>query len=576
MTDHAPEKSFRFPFATALKDTLAEGFTRTTLKSDLLAGLVVGVVAVPLAMALAIASGVPPQHGLYTAIVAGSLIALAGGSRLNVSGPTAAFVVILAPISAKYGLSGLLVATLMAGALQLCMGLSGMGRLIQYIPYPVTTGFTAGIAVVIATLQVKDFLGLSMEGSPEHYWERVRELAVALPTVRWPDLAMGLATLGILVGWPRVTKAVPAPLAALAAAVLAVPVAKAFFPGFDVATIASRFSWSDGSGIHPGIPPVPPAPVIPWEVTAHGEEPVHISFEVIRMLIGPAFAIALLGAIESLLCAVVADGMAGTKHDPDGELVGQGLGNIVAPFFGGVSATAAIARTATNIRSGGRSPLAAVFHALFVLAALLGLGPLLGRLPMASLAALLLIVAWNMSEARHFLHILRVAPRSDILVLLTCFALTVIFDMVIAVTVGVGLAALLFMRQMADIAAVRLVDDGKHPARAKLPEDVLLYEIAGPLFFGAAEKAVGTFDRVPVKSRAILFDMSHVPAMDMTGLIALDSAIRKLKKRGMRVILGGVQRQPASVLRRAGVVEEPGILSICRSIDRAIEIASEP
>ncbi len=576
MKDSAVRGLSRFPFATAIKETLSGGYSRADLKADLLAGLVVGIVAVPLAMALAIASGVPPQHGLYTAIVAGGLIALAGGSRLSVSGPTAAFVVLLAPISAKYGLSGLLVATLMAGALQLAMGAAGMGRLIQYIPHPVTTGFTAGIAVVIATLQVKDFLGLSLEGSPEHYWERVRDLAAALPTARWPDLATGLATLGILIGWPRVTRAVPAPLAALAAAVLAVPAVRMFAPGFEVATIASRFSWSDGSGIHPGIPPFLPAFTLPWEATTHGEEPVHISFQVVRMLVGPAFAIALLGAIESLLCAVVADGMAGTRHDPDAELVGQGIGNIVAPFLGGVSATAAIARTATNIRSGARSPVAAVIHALFVLAALLGLGPLLGRLPMAALAALLLVVAWNMSEARHFARVLRVAPRSDVLVLLSCFVLTVVFDMVIAVTVGVGLAALLFMQRMADIADVRLVDDGRHPARAKLPEDVLLYEIAGPLFFGAAEKAVGTFSRVPVKARAVLFDMSHVPVMDVTGLIALESAIGKLKKRGMRVILGGVQRQPASVLRRAGVAEEPGALSIFRSMEEALRAASAP
>src|SRR6185295_17899478 len=298
-----------------------------------------------------------------------------------------------------------------------------------------------------ATLQLKDFLGLTVERMPEVYLERVAALFNALPTVRWDDLAIGALTLAILLLWPRITRKVPAPLVALSLAAGAAALLTQWVPGFEVATIRSRFHYEIGGQIFRGIPQLPPLPVLPWHLPGPDGRPLGLSFDLVRSLAPPAFAIAMLGAIESLLSAVVADGMTGGSHDPDAELIAQGTGNLVAPFFGGIAATGAIARTATNVRSGARSPLASIFHALFVLLAVLAMAPILGYLPMASLAALLLIVAWNMGEIKHFGHALKVAPKSDVLVLLTCFLLTVVFDLVVAVTVGVTLAALLFMKR---------------------------------------------------------------------------------------------------------------------------------
>jgi SulP family sulfate permease len=546
-----------FPWATAVRQTWRQGYRWGDLKSDLGAGAVVGIIALPLSMALAIACGAEPQHGLYTAIVAGALIALLGGARTNVSGPTAAFVVILAPITAKFGLAGLLIASLMAGLIQVFMGMMRLGRLIQYVPYPVTTGFTAGIAVVIATLQLKDLLGLHVEHMPEHYLERVAALASAWPSFHAADFGVGVVTLMALVLWPKTGSKVPAPLVALAIGGAGAWLVHWGFPTwFDVATINSRFS---------GIPNQLPPLAWPWSFPL--SRPLNLNL--LRQLLAPALAIAMLGAIESLLCAVVADGMTGSKHDPDAELVAQGIGNIVAPFFGGFAATAAIARTAASIRAGARSPLAAIVHALFVLLAMVALAPLLGYLPMASLAALLLLVAWRMSDAKHFLHIVRVAPRSDTVVLLTCFLLTVVFDMVISVTAGVMLAALLFMRRMADLASVKLTD-GKHPQLvAPLPNHVRLYEIAGPLFFGAAAKAATQLAQSHGRAQAVILYLGGVPTMDVSGLVALETAVRKLQQAGAMIVLAGVQPQPASVMARAGLHSDPGKLSICRTLAEA-------
>ncbi|MFP4611665.1 MAG: C4-dicarboxylic acid transporter DauA, partial [Thiohalophilus sp.] len=380
------------------------------LRSDLLAGITVGIVAVPLAMALAIASGVPPQYGLYTAIVAGLVIAVSGGSRFSISGPTAAFVVILLPITHAYGLGGLLVTTVMAGIILIIMGVARMGRLIQFIPYPVTIGFTAGIAVVIASLQIKDFLGLATGEMPQHFLEKMGVLLQALPTAHWPDLLIGLLTLSVLLFWSRLKSRIPGHLVALLLGSIAAWLLGVIWPAFSVATINTQFTYLlDGVQQH-GIPQAPPLPLLPWNLPDAGGQPIGLSWQLVRELLPSAFTVAMLGAIESLLCAVVADGLTGTRHKPDTELIGQGLGNIVAPFFGGIPATAAIARTATNIRAGGRSPIAAIIHALVILLIVVSLAGLLGYVPMASLAALLLVVAWNMSEARHFVHILRVAP----------------------------------------------------------------------------------------------------------------------------------------------------------------------
>jgi SulP family sulfate permease len=555
------------PFA-GLRSALADGYGSRELRSDVLAGLVVGVVALPLSMALAIAVGVPPQHGLYTAIVAGIVVPLLGGSRFQVTGPTAAFVVILAPIVSRFGISGLLVAGAMAGLILIAMGLLRLGRLIQFIPHPVTTGFTAGIATVIGVLQLKDLLGLMPTHSPDHFAERVHALWDARATAHVPELAIGLATLALLILVPRLSKRIPSPLVALPVA--AIGAYWLHLHGIDVATIGSRFhTVIDGLRID-GIPRLPPLPTKPWALVP--ELPLHL--RTLRVLFPPALAIALLGAIESLLSAVVADGMAGTKHDPDAELLALGVGNLACPFFGGIAATGAIARTATGIRYGSKSPISTVVHAIVVLAALLALAPLISYLPMASLAALLLLVAGNMSDAKHFFHIVRVAPKSDVAVLLTCYFLTVVFDMVVAVTAGMILAAFLFMRRMAEVATVQLVDDEHPHLKLKLPRDTVLYEVNGPLFFGAAEMAMDALKAIGARMHVLILHMGSVPAMDITGLVALESALLRLRQQGVLTILTGVRAQPATVLRKAGVQEEPGRVQFCATLDEAAQVAA--
>jgi len=556
---------------------LRDGYAVADLRADVLAGIVVGIIALPLSMALAIASGVPPQHGLYTAIVAGATIALLGGSRFQVSGPTAAFVVVLSPIAAEHGVGGLLLASLLAGLILVGLGAARLGSLIQFVPHPVTTGFTAGIAVVIATLQLKDFLGLDTGPMPAHYLERVVTLARALPTTHLPDVAIGGGTLVILLLWPRLlprlAKSLPGPLVALALATVFAEIMRALAPDLAVATIASRFSYESGGVTVPGIPNLPPMFALPWTLPGGDGRPLELSLALVRELAPAGFAIAMLGAIESLLSSVIADGMTGTRHDPDSELIAQGAGNLLAPFFGGFAATGAIARTATNIRAGARSPMAAVFHAAFVLAAMVVLAPVLGRLPMTALAAMLLVVAWNMSELKHFTHVVRVAPRSDVVVLLVCFGLTVIFDMVIAVTVGILLAALLFMRRMADISDVRLVGPEHDPILPPLPQGVLVYDLSGPLFFGAAQKAMSALDAVQGHVATVLLDVRDVPIMDSTGLVNLESAIERLRRSGVRVILGGVQPQVAELLTRAGIESDEDRVVVCERFDDAVALA---
>ncbi len=564
------EHSLYLPFATALRDKLRGGYNLSKLQADLLAGITVGIVAVPLAMALAIGSGVPPQYGLYTAIVAGLLIALTGGSRFSVSGPTAAFIVILHPIAEKYGLGGLVTAGCMAGIMLIGMGVARMGKLIQFIPYPVTTGFTTGIAVVIASLQFKDFLGLQLAAQPEHFLERLWLVGQALPGSHLPDLLIGALTLALLLAWPRLKTGFPAPLVGIVAATALAWSLDRFVDGFQVATIASRFSYVQGGEMLPGIPPFPPHFVLPWQLPGPDGQPLGLSLGLVKDLLGPAMAIAVLGAIESLLCAVVADGMTGTKHDPDAELIGQGIGNTVAPFFGGIAATGALARTAANIRAGARGPLAAVFHALFILLVLLALAPLLGYLPMAALAALLLLVAWNMSELKHFRHVLKVAPGSDILVLLACFGLTVIFDMVIAIGVGVVLAALLFMNRMAELTGGKHVEPDHPHLESPLPEGVRLYEVSGSLFFGAAEKAMSALHDIGAQPRAVVIDIEGVTVMDVSGLVELDASINRLLSDGILVAVAGVRGQPALLMRRAGLRNVPGKLLLSASLAQAL------
>jgi SulP family sulfate permease len=557
------------PIAVAVRRSFAQGYSLHRLRQDALAGVVVGIVALPLSMALAIAVGVPPQHGLYTAIVAGVVVALTGGSKHQVSGPTAAFIVILAPIVSKYGFSGLLTAGLLAGVLLVAMGAMRLGRLIEFIPHPVTTGFTAGIATVIATLQVKDVLGLPVAKMPDGYVEKVAALWDARGGASLVELGVGAATLAILLVWPRVSRALPAPLVAIVLVSITVTVLAHVVPGFHVATIGSRFHSTVGGHDVAGIPPAPPLPMLPW-----GDG--GMTFAKVRELVSPAFAIAMLGAIESLLSAVIADAMTGKKHDPNAELVGLGLGNIVAPFFGGIAATGALARTATNIRAGATSPVAAVVHAAFVLTAVLVAAPLVAYVPMAALAALLLLVAYNMSDIRHFGHTLRVAPRSDVVVLLTCYVLTVVFDMVVAIGVGVVLAALLFMKRMSELTSSRVLGASSQEDETRaLPKGVSVYEIAGPLFFGAAQKAMGAIETVGSASRAVVLALGAVPAIDATGLVALESALERLRHAKKLVVIAGPLPEPRSVFEKANLEVAHEHVFLADSLEQGIQLAQD-
>jgi sulfate permease, SulP family len=566
--------------ASALRAVIREGYTGRDLRSDALAGLVVGVVALPLAMALAIAVGVPPQHGLYTSIVAGIVVAALGGSRVQVTGPTAAFIVILAPIYTRFGLAGLLLSGFMGGLILIAMGLGRLGQLIEFIPHPVTTGFTAGIATVIATLQIKDVLGLRLTRTPDGFFDRIEAMWQARASASATELLIAAATLALLLTIPRLTRRIPAPLIAITIAGLLATALNHLAPGHAVVTIASRFHATVDGHIVNGVPPLPPLPMLPWHAPGPGGAPLPLSLATLRELLSGAFAVAMLGGIESLLSAVIADGMMGTRHDPDAELLALGIGNVITPFFGGIPATGAIARTATNVRSGARSPIASIVHALTVLLAVVALAPLIGYLPMAGLAALLLVVAWNMSEVKHFGHILRVAPRSDALVLLTCFGLTVVFDMVVAVSVGVVLAALLFMRRMAEITSATLSSeaDGDHSSvgiSESLKGDVRIYEIAGPLFFGAAQKAMGLVGSVTGRLKALIIRLDKVPVMDATGLVALESAISALTKSGCMTILTGLQPQPTKLIARAGFKDRPWRLMIRPDLASGVAAATE-
>lgn len=547
--------------AAALRAVLREGYSGHDLKSDIMAGLVVGVVALPLSMALAVGVGVAPQHGLYTAIVAGLVVAALGGSRTQVTGPTAAFIVILAPIYAKFGLAGLLVSGLLGGLMLTAMALARLGRLIEFIPHPVTTGFTAGIATVIAVLQIKDLFGLELAGSPEHFFERIQAMIAARGSASPYEPIVGAATLFVLLYFRRVSQRVPAPVVALPFSALLAYALNRFVPDADIATIATRFQTEIGGRVVNGIPQLPPLPVLPWALPGPGGGALSLDFETLRALLPGAFAVAMLGAIESLLSAVVADGLAGTKHDPDSELLALGAGNLIAPFFGGIPATGAIARTATNIKSGARTPIASMVHAGTILLAVLALAPLLGYLPMSGLAALLLLVAYNMSDLKHFTHTLRVAPKSDVTVLLTCYGCTVVFDMVVGVSVGMVLAAFLFMRRMAEVTqtTVALASDAS-AERSSLPPGVAIYEISGPLFFGAAQKAMRMLHVVADRSRVLVLSMHKVQAMDATGLVALESALDQLARYKVTAILSGVQPQPLGLLKKAHVDERAGVL----------------
>ncbi len=540
----------------AILEARAAGLlARTQWLPNIVAGVIVGVVALPLAMAFAIASGARPEQGLYTAILGGACVSLFGGSRVQIAGPTGAFVAILAGVTAKYGIPGLEAATFMAGAMLVLMGVAKMGAVIRFVPAPVIIGFTAGIGLVIFVGQWPDFLGLPAVGG-EHFHERLWHMLQVLPELNWPTTALALGSLMIVLYGQRirVLARVPGPLLALVAATIMQ--ATLHLPG--VATLGTAFG---------GIPRGLPAFHLPDLAPSH-----------LISLIAPAFTIALLGAIESLLSAVVADGMAGTGHDSNQELIGQGIANLVSPVFGGFAATGAIARTATNIRNGATSPLAGIVHTLTLVAVLLFLAPLAANVPLAALAAILFVVAWNMSDVRRFTGILRTAPLADRVILLITFLLTVFADLVVAVNVGVILAVLHFLRRMADAvdaqpASVRsLQADLADLGVRELPPQVLVYEISGPMFFGAVE----SFKRPLLEARpypkVLIVRLDRVPFMDITGIESLREVIDKLRARGVQIFLCEANQRVHGKLTAAGVLAADTDI-YCESLKQALSRA---
>lgn len=516
------------------------------MKHDILSGLTVGIIALPLSMALAIATGVPPQLGLYTAIIAGIIAAIFGSSKINISGPTAAFVVILIPIVQQYGVTGLLLCGLLSGIILVFTGLLKLGTLIEVIPYPVTVGFTSGIAVVIATFQIKDFFGLTIENFDGHYLNKIYLIFNSMSTFKTPELLVGLFTLFLLILWQKTKSRIPSALVALSFITVIVAFLNIYFPYLNISTIASTFHY-DINGIQGnGIPPVPLQFSLPWSYL----NPEEINLDLIYKLLPHSIAIAILGALESLLCAVISDGMTGNKTDPNKELIGQGITNMIVPFFGGIPATAAIARTVVNIKSGGTTKLASIIHSLFILVSIMFLSPYLSYLPMASLSALLFVVAWNMSEVKHFINIIKVAPKNDVYVLLTCFILTVLLDMQIAVAVGIGLASILFIKRTIDLYSIELVNT-KLSIHPDIPENISIYDINGPMFFGAAQNALKTLLNSNENTNIVILNMQNVPMIDMTAMVALKSIVDNFKSRNKKLIFSGLNERILKKLTKA-------------------------
>ncbi len=539
------------------------GYTRAQFVADLNAGVIVGIVALPLAIAFAIASGVPPERGLYTAIVAGFLISLLGGSRVQIGGPTGAFVVIVYGIVQQYGYDGLAIATLMAGVMLIALGLAGLGGVIKFIPHPVTTGFTAGIALIIFTSQIKDLLGLQVGTLPATFLGKWHTYFTHAFAVSLPVVAVSALTLAILLAWPRFRTRVPGPFVALVVTTILVQVLR-----LPVETIGSRFG-----EIHAALP-FPHIPSIGWDDMGR--------------LVQPAFTIALLGGIESLLSAVVADGMIGSRHRSNMELVAQGVANIASPIFGGIPATGALARTATNVRNGGRTPVAGMVHALFVLLVTLFFGKWAALIPMATLAGILVVVAYHMSEWRTFRGELR-SPRSDVVVLVTTFLLTVLVDLTVAVEVGIVLSAFLFMKRMSEVTNVRIITDemsdeedpDAEAARARgrqlvVPRGVQVYDVNGPFFFGAAEsfKEAMLAGSGGAVAGVLIIRMRQVPTIDATGISALRDVIHRSAREGTAVILCGVEAEPRNTMERAGLVADLGPDRFVPTYREALALAS--
>ena len=532
----------------SLKHYSREDFTR-----DLVAGIIVAIIALPLSIALALASGVSPEQGLYTAIVAGFLISALGGSKVQIAGPTAAFATIVAGIVAKNGMDGLAVATILAGILLVLMGVLRMGSMIKFIPYTITTGFTAGIAVTILIGQLKDFFGLTFTRSPVETMEKVEEVVHTFHTANWTAVGIGCLALAILIVWPRFFKKITASLIAVIVTAGAV---KLF--SLPVNTIGDLYTISSAL----------PRLTLP-----------ALSYDTVAAVLPDAFTIAVLAAIESLLSAVVADEMIGSRHNSNMELVAQGVGNAASALFGGIPATGAIARTAANIKNGGKSPVAGMVHAVVLLLVLVLLMPYAALIPMPCIAAILFQVAYNMSGWRTLVQVVKHSPKSDVAVLAVTFLLTVVFDLVVAIGVGLSLACLLFMKRMADVADVKewdyVEDTGDDQGRLKpVPSHVMVYEFTGPLFFGAADK-IPHIERNTGRNVLIL-RMRSVPAMDITALNSLRRLYEECKSKGIRVLFSHVNEQPMSVFQKSGlydlVGEESFVPNIDAALDRAVEL----
>lgn len=533
---------------TTLKDYSKQDFFK-----DLSAGIIVGIIAIPLSIALGVASGVPIEMGLVTAIVAGFFISLLGGSRVQIGGPTGAFVVIVYGIVAQHGIQGLVLATIMAGLIMILLGVLKLGTFIQFIPYPITTGFTTGIAFTIFSTQLKDFFGLTMTEVPSETVPKYLAYFNALDTINWTSLIVGVLAILIILYWPKINQKIPGSLIAIIFTTIIVSVFK-----LNINTIGSQFG-AVGS-------PIP-----------HFQMPIF-NLDMIQSLIQPAITIALLASIESLLSAVVADGMIGDKHDSNMELVAQGFANIASGFLGGIPATGAIARTAANIKNGGRTPIAGIVHTLTVLAAMVIFMPLVKLIPMTTLAAILIVVAYNMSEIHRFVGLFK-STKSDIAILLITFLLTVFMDLVVAIEVGMVLAAFLFMKRMADTTEVGSIEnmlherysESAHIRKTLMDKDILFYQIKGPFFFGAASKFVDTIDEINIRPKTLVLKMKDVSVMDATGFNALKTIQKRCKNHNVRLILTNVQRQPYELMRKDGFVEKIGERNIFKNIDLALK-----
>ena len=524
-------------------------YSKEQFVKDIIAGVIVAIIALPLSIALALASGVSPEQGIYTAIVAGFVIAFLGGSSVQISGPTAAFATIVAGIVATKGMSGLIAATVLAGIILILMGLFKFGALIKFIPHTIVTGFTSGIAVTIVIGQIKDFLGLTFAHAPIETMEKLKECFATIGTINWTALLVGVVAMAILIVWPKINAKIPPSLIAVLVTIVLV---KAF--NLEVNTIGSLYEISSKL----------PVPTLP-----------HFSLELIKDVLPDAFTIAILAAIESLLSCVVADGMVGDKHNPNTELIAQGAGNIASGIFGGIPATGAIARTAANVKNGGRTPIAGIVHALVLLLVLVVLMPYAALIPMPTIAAILFMVAYNMCGWREFVNLVKTAPKSDILVLLVTFVLTVVFDLVVAIEVGLVLAAIMFLKRMSEVAEVRSWEyvDHEQDGLTVVPKGTLVYELEGPMFFAAADK----FMQVSVDklTRVVILRMRSVPAMDISAFRKLEEVYHICRRKNITLLLSHVTEQPRRMMEKNGFVADVGEENFCANIQAALARAEE-